>query len=77
MSAFGSEEAARRVWDNVRVMMEEAGKAMTLGQYIARVELTPGVGFCIEDLAEVDEHLTIWGDKHQLAEAVRRINPSR
>jgi hypothetical protein len=86
MSAFASEEKARRRWTTIRSnalrRQSERNKRrqrplrMSVGDYIAEVELVPNEGFEIIDLSEPDGHLTIRGDKHQLAARVVRVYPA-
>jgi hypothetical protein len=73
MSAFGSLEAARDQWELIRRAAEQRGQEVRAGRFVAEVQLDPEHGFEIEDLQEPDQHLTIWGEKAQLAQAVRRI----
>lgn len=76
MSAYGSREAAVRRWMRSREIAKERNQEMTIGAYVAEVELTPGEGFEIEDLEDPEGHLTIWGHPDRLATATRRIyNP--
>ena len=49
---------------------------MSVGNYIAEVELVQGEGFEVVDLAEPDGHLTIRGDKSRLAARVIRVYPA-
>jgi hypothetical protein len=73
MSAFGSEEAARDVWEQIlRPAAARRGQDVRAGDFIAEVDLVPDRGFEIEDLQEETGHLTIWGDPVCLAEAVHR-----
>jgi hypothetical protein len=73
MSVYGSEEAAYRRWSRCREIAEQKKEPIRVGEYIAEVELRPGMGFDIEDLRDPDEHLTIWGEPDQLAACTRRI----
>ncbi len=75
MSVFGSLDAARARWQEMYLIASERGQDVRAGNYIAEVELAPGCGFALEDLAEPDEHLTMWGDKTRLTQAVNRIYP--
>jgi hypothetical protein len=76
MSAYGSLAAAREIWQELKQIAESRGQEVRAGYYIARVNLRPGHGFALEDLGEVDEHVTIWGDPHALAGAVSEIYPA-
>lgn len=76
MSFYGSLEAARAVWQTVYEAATAREQAVRMGNHVAEVVLMPEQGYYIEDLREPDEHLTIWGDKDQLAAAVRRIHPA-
>lgn len=76
MSVFGSLEAARAQWQTVYEAASARGQEVRMGNYIAEVELTPDRGFCLEDLGEPDEHLTIWGEPSRLVGAVGRIYPA-
>ena len=73
MSTFGSLEAARERWHEMSEIAAARGQPVRAGNFILEVELTPGSGFLLEDLGEPDEHLTIWGDKTRLAQAVTRV----
>lgn len=76
MSAFGSLEAARERWQDMSVIAASRGERVRAGDFIARVDLRPDVGFQLEDLGEVDEHVTIWGDPDALAGVVGEIYPA-
>lgn len=76
MSAFGSLEAARAVWEGIRQAAEKRGQEIKAGRFVAEVLLRPGSGFDVEDLGEPDEHLTIWGSADRLAAAVQHIYPA-
>lgn len=73
MSAYGSLAAARRVWDSLRQIADQREQPVKVGYSIASVRLVPDCGFSLEDLKEPDQHLTIWGDRHRLAEVVSRV----
>jgi hypothetical protein len=73
MSAYESEQAAYLRWARCRDIAAARNEPMQVGEYIAEVELEPGMGFDIEDLREPDGHLTIWGDPDRLAQATCRI----
>ena len=49
---------------------------MSVGDYIAEVELQPNQGFEIVDSGDPDGHLTIRGDKDRLAAHVRHVCPA-
>jgi hypothetical protein len=72
-SAYGSLRAARRIWEGLRQLAEERDQPVRVGHFIAEVVLTADEDFAVEDLAEPDEHLTIWGAAERLRRAVRRI----
>lgn len=86
MSAFDSEAHARKRWAELRSFAlrkrSERNKRrqrpfrMSVGDYIAEVELVPDEGFEIVDLGDPDGHLTIRGDKHRLAARVSRVYPA-
>lgn len=73
MSAYDSLESATARWDQCRSIAIQRDEPIQVGEYIAEVELTPGDEFWIEDLHEIDGHLTIWGEASRLAAATRRI----
>jgi hypothetical protein len=87
MSAFASEAAARKRWAEIKAgalkkrseksQRRQRGRPrpfrMTIGDYIGEVVLGPGEGFEVVDLGEIDEHLTIRGNKDQLALRVARV----
>jgi hypothetical protein len=75
MSVFGSLDAARERWQDLKQLADERGEAVRAGYYIAEVVLGSDGDFSIEDLDEVDEHLTIWGSPEALVVAVSRIYP--
>jgi hypothetical protein len=83
MSAFDTEAHARKRWAELRASAlrrrSERNKRrqrpfrMSVGDYIAEVELVGNEGFEIVDLGEPDGHLTIRGDKRRLAAHVNRV----
>jgi hypothetical protein len=72
-SVYGSLAMARLVWGGLKKIADDRGQPVKVGYHIAEVRLVPDAGFSIEDLGEPDEHLTIWGDRFRLAEAVSRV----
>jgi hypothetical protein len=77
MSAFRTAELARRRYRAMRKYATHHGEAeVEKGDFIAKLELTAGDEFYVEDLGASDGHLTIWGDATKLAEAVCRIDPA-
>jgi hypothetical protein len=75
-SVYGSLGAAREVWDGLRQLAERRGEPVRVGYFIAEVVLAPGHDLSLEDLAELDEHLTVWGGAAQLAELAAEIYPA-
>ncbi len=73
MSAYESLESATARWNQCRTIALERNEPIQVGEYIAEVQLTRGHGFSVEDLQEIDGHLTIWGAADLLAAATRRI----
>ncbi len=76
MSVFGSLDAARERWRDLKELADARGQGVRAGYYIAEVVLRPGKGFLLEDLREIDEHITVWGDPRALVNAVARIYPA-
>ncbi len=86
MSAFVSEEKARKRWAEIkgaalkkrseRNKRRQRPLRMTVGDYIAEVVLGPGDGVEFVDLGDTDGHLTIRGDKDRLAARVARVYPA-
>lgn len=76
MSTFGSLAAAQARWLDLREFASARGEAVRAGYYIAEVVLRPGIGFELEDLDEVDEHLMVWGDADDLTGSVIEIYPA-
>jgi hypothetical protein len=76
MSMYGSLTAARGVWNDIAAFARSQGQPVRAGNYVAEVALRPGFGFQIEDLGEIDEHLTIWGHPDALAGSVVAIYPA-
>lgn len=76
MSVFGSLDAARERWRDLKELADARGQEVRAGDYIAEVLLRPGKGFLLENLEEIDEHMTIWGESQALVQAVARIYPS-
>jgi hypothetical protein len=76
MSMFGSLDAARTRWRDMAEIAASRGEDVRAGYFIAEVLLRPENDFALEDLGEVDEHLTVWGDPDRLAGAVTRIYPA-
>lgn len=72
-SVYGSLAMARLVWGGLKKIADDRGQPVKVGYHIAAVRLVPDAGFSIEDLNEPDEHLTVWGDRFRLAEAVSRV----
>lgn len=65
--------AARQAWELPRKIAEERRQFVSVGYYIAEVNLMPNAGFLIEDLDEPDGHLTVWGEPSALAVSVAEI----
>jgi hypothetical protein len=86
MSAFISEEKARKRWAEIKAealkkrsernRRRQRPLRMSVGDYIAEVLLGPGGDFEVVDTGAPDGHLTIRGDKDQLADRVRRVYPA-
>lgn len=76
LSTFGSLAAARARWQDMARIAAQREQEVRAGRFIAELLLRPDLGFALEDLGEVDEHLTIWGDPEKLAAAVRAIHPA-
>lgn len=86
MSAFVSEHKARARWAELKASAlkkrsernarRQRPFRMSIGDYIAEVLLGPGEGFEIVDDDDPQGHLTIRGDKHQLAARVADIYPA-
>lgn len=74
MSAYDSLATATARWNQCRAIAIERNEPIQIGSFIAEVRLTPSSGFSVEDLAEPDGHLTIWGDPSHLAAATSRIH---
>jgi hypothetical protein len=77
MSAYGSSDAALRLWTRCRNIAVERNEPIQIGEYVAELELVPNQDFSVEDLHEEDEHLTIWGEPNRLAAATRLIYAPR
>lgn len=73
---YGSIEKARAIWGPIAARCAARGITPRIGEYIAEVALIPDLGFEIEDLGQIDEHLTIWGAADALADAVVSIYPA-
>jgi class 3 adenylate cyclase len=87
MSVFNSEEAARKrfaaVRDDVLRKRSDTNRRrnrppppIRIGEHIGEVLLTAGQGFEIADDDDPEGHLTLRGDKDQLAARVARIYPA-
>jgi hypothetical protein len=77
MSMFASLNAARERWKDMERVATERGQEVRAGYFIAELLLRPGCGFQLEDLCEVDEHLTVWGDPDELVAAVQAVYPAK
>jgi hypothetical protein len=71
-SAWRTKAHALKRWRQMRRNAERRGEALEL-VFIAKMVLSPGEEFYFEELGS-DGHLTIWGCRTKLAEAVRRVD---
>jgi len=76
MSAFRTLELARSRWADIAKLAERRGGTVGVGYFIARVRLSAGQGFAVEDLGEHGGHMTIWGSPEALVAAVAEIVPA-
>jgi hypothetical protein len=77
MSMFASLDATRERWRDMEQIALAREQPVRAGYFIAELLLRPGSEFELEDLGEVDEHLTVWGDPDALVAAVTAIYPAR
>jgi hypothetical protein len=73
-SSWRTLEHARRRWKRMCENAERGGDTSVGQGFVAEAILEPGEDFQVEDLGKPDGHLTIWGDRTKLAEAVRAIH---
>lgn len=73
MSAFASLPAARARWIDMKAAADRRGEEVRAGDYVAELVFRPEDPFEVEDLGEVDEHLTIWGEPDALARSVSAV----
>jgi hypothetical protein len=73
MSMFASLAAARSVWRDMEQIAIARGQPVRAGDFIAELVLRPGSDVELEDLGEVDEHLTVWGDPDTLVDAISAV----
>jgi hypothetical protein len=87
MSVFDTEQQCRAVWAGiVKKLQDGASKKnkrrnrtpkVKLGEYIAEIELTSGVGFEIAGPPDERGHMTLRGPQDKLAAATIRVYPAR
>jgi hypothetical protein len=77
MSMFGSLDAARERWRDMAEIALSRDQPVRAGYFIAELLLRPRSEIDLEDLGEVDEHLTIWGDPDTLVAAISAIYPAK
>ncbi|MEN3282521.1 MAG: hypothetical protein V7607_3661 [Solirubrobacteraceae bacterium] len=74
---FASLAAARSVWNDMEQIAIARDQPVRAGDFIAELVLRPGSDAELEDLGEIDEHLTVWGDPDALVAAVTAIYPAK
>lgn len=68
LSVFRTADHARGVFRSIAAKVGAGNVRM--GRFLARVRLVGGRGVSVEDLGEVDGHMTVWGDPAVLASMV-------